>query len=261
VTGGADYRFGTASIAGVSIGYGKATLDFDPTTQGDLATTSLAASLYGSTYVGRLYVDGVVNYIDTDYESARRISYFEGATAIDRVANGETSGAAMSGGLALGYDFTFGGFTLSPNAGYYYVDTTIDAFTEANAGGLNLAFSDQSYTSSAANAGLRMSYAWKTSWGVFVPHFRGAFVREFETSADVFGVRFANDPFASSADPTPPIIIETSRIDRSYLRLAAGASATFAFGISGYFEYQRLEAYEQVEFHDFTIGLRIQRGF
>jgi hypothetical protein len=94
-----------------------------------------------------------------------------------------------------------------------------------------------------------------------VPHFRGVFVREFEASADVFGVRFANDPFASSSDPTPPIIIETSRIDRSYLRLAAGASAQFAFGVAGYFEYQRLEAYEQVNFQDFTVGLRINQSF
>jgi hypothetical protein len=108
---------------------------------------------------------------------------------------------------------------------------------------------------------VRASYAWKTSWGVFIPHFRGAYVRELEDSAEVFGVRFANDPFASSTNPTPPIIVESDRIDRSYLRLAAGASAQFAFGISGYFEYQRLEAYEQVEFHDFTVGLRLQRRF
>lgn len=84
------------------------------------------------------------------------------------------------------------------------------------------------------------------------------FVREFEDSAEVFGVRFASDPFASATNPTPPIIVESDRIDRSYLRLAAGASAQFAFGIAGYFEYQRLEGYEQVKFQDFTIGLRMQ---
>ena len=261
VTGGADYRFGQAAVAGVSLGYGKSQIDFTPDSQGGIDTKSLAASLYGSGYIGGLYLDGVINYVDADYDSARHINYLEGTTTIDRTAIGATSGDALSGGVAFGYDFVVGGFTFAPTLGYYHVDTVIDAFTERNADGLNLAFEEQNYKSSTGNAGFRASYAWKTSWGVFIPHFRGAYVREFEDSAEVFGVRFANDPFASAANPTPPIIIESDRIDRSYLRLAAGASAQFPFGISGYFEYQRLEAYEQVQFHDFTIGLRLHRGF
>ncbi|HVF15717.1 MAG TPA: autotransporter domain-containing protein, partial [Steroidobacteraceae bacterium] len=261
LSGGVDYRFGQAAVAGVSLGYGKSQIDFTPESQGGIDTESLAASIYGSGYVGGLYLDGVLNYIDSDYDSARHINYLEGATTIDRIADGATSGDAFSGGAALGYDFVIGAFTLAPSIGYYYVDTVIDPFVETNAGGLNLAFEEQNYKSSAANAGVRASYAWKTSWGVFIPHFRGTYVREFEDSAEVFGVRFANDPFASSANPTPPIIVESDRIDHSYLRLAAGASAQFAFGISGYFEYQRLEAYEQVDFHDFTVGLRLHRGF
>lgn len=261
VSGGADYRFGSAAIAGVSIGYGKSSIDFDPTSQGGIDTRSLAGSIYGSSYFGGLYIDGVINYIDSDYDSTRRISYFEGTTTIDRSALGSTGGDTISGGAAIGYDFTFGAFTLAPTLGYYYLETSIDSFAERNAGGLNLVFDEQSYTSSAANAGLRASFAWKTSWGVFIPHFRGAFVRELEDSAEVFGVRFASDPFADAANPSPPILIESDRIDRSYLRLAAGASAQFAFGIAGYFEYQRLEGYEQVKFEDFTIGLRLQRQF
>lgn len=261
LSGGADYRFANAAIVGVALGYGKSNIDFDPTSQGAIDTRSLAASIYASGYVGALYLDAVFNYIDTDYDSARRIAYSEDTTAIDRTALGTTGGETISGGAAIGYDLTVGAFTFAPSIGYYYVDTGIDSFEERNAGGLNLAFDEQQYQSSAANASVRASYAWKTSWGVFIPHFRGAFVREFEDSADVFGVRFASDPFAGSANPTPPIIIESDRIDRSYLRLAAGASAQFAFGIAGYVEYQRLEGYEQVKFHDFTVGLRIQRGF
>ena len=258
VTGGLDYRFGGAAIGGISIGYGTSKLDFNPTEQGGLTTRSLAVSLYGSSYLGGWYLDGVFNYIDSDYDSTRRIAYREGATMIDRTALGATAGDTISGGAAIGYDVTLGAFTLAPTLGYYHVEAGIDAFTERNAGGLNLAFDEQRYTSSAANVGLRASYAWKTAWGVFIPHFRGVFVREFEDSAEVFGVRFASDPFASATNPTPPIIVESDRIDRSYLRLAAGASAQFAFGIAGYFEYQRLKGYEQVKFQDFTIGLRMQ---
>jgi hypothetical protein len=86
-------------------------------------------------------------------------------------------------------------------------------------------------------------------------------VREFEDETEVFGVRFASDPFANTADPTPPIFVRSDEPDQSYLRLAAGLSAQFPYDISGYVDYQRLEGYSGVSFGDVTIGLRIQHTF
>lgn len=260
-TGGVDYRFGQSTVAGISIGYGKSDLDFKPSGQGNLATKSLSGSVYGSAYLGNFYFDGVFNYADADYDSQRHIIYAESGGEVDRVARGVTSGESFSGGISVGYDFIAGGFTISPTLGYFAVDTAIDPFTETGASGLNLAYDEQNYESSTGNAGLRISYAWKTNWGVVIPHFRGTYVREFEDATEVFSVRFASDPFASSSDPTPPIIVVTDEPDDSYFRLAAGVSAQFPYDISGYFEYQRLEAFDSVDFQDFTIGLRIQHTF
>ena len=260
-TGGADYRFGTSTVAGISLGYGESDLDFSPAGQGNLVTKSLSASLYGSAYLGNFYFDGVFNYADADYDSQRNIIYTESGVEIDRTALGATGGESFSGGLSVGYDFIAGGFTISPTIGYFAVDTAIDPFSETGAQGLNLAYDEQNYESATGNAGLRISYAWKTNWGVVIPHFRGTYVREFEDATEVFSVRFASDPFASSADPTPPIIVMTDEPDDSYFRLAAGMSAQFPYDISGYFEYQRLEAFDSVDFQDFTIGLRIQHTF
>ncbi len=260
-TGGVDYRFGESTVAGISIGYGKAELDFSPSGQGNLATKSLSGSLYGSAYLGNFYFDGVFNYADADYDSHRHILYTESGVEIDRVARGATGGESFSGGISVGYDFVAGGFTISPTLGYFAVDTTIDSFVETGASGLDLAYDEQNYESATGNAGLRISYAWRTDWGVVIPHFRGTYVREFEDATEVFSVRFASDPFASSADPTPPIIVVSDEPDDSYFRLAAGVSAQFAYDISGYFEYQRLEAFDSVDFQDFTIGLRIQHTF
>lgn len=260
-TGGIDYRFGESTVGGISIGYGKADLDFKPIGEGNLDTTSLTGALYGSAYLGNFYFDGVFNYADADYDSQRHIVYTESGAQIDRTATGATTGDALSGGLSVGYDFILGGFTLSPTLGYFYVDTAIDKFTEKGASGLNLVYDEQHYESATGNAGLRISYAWKMPWGVLVPHFRGSYVREFEDATEVFGVRFASDPFAGAADPTPPIIVQTDQPDESYFRLAAGMSAQFPYDISGYFEYQRLESFQFVDFEDFTIGLRIQHSF
>jgi len=48
--------------------------------------------------------------------------------------------------------------------------------------------------------------------------------------------------------------------DRSYWRLAAGASAQFAYGISAYAEYQRYESFQYLRLEEVTLGLRVQRS-
>lgn len=260
-TGGIDYRISDATVAGISLGYGRSNVDFKPVGDGNLKTKSLTGSVYGSVYLGNFYFDGVFNYADADYDSDRHIVYEENGGSVDRNARGTAGGSTLSGGVSVGYDFVLGGFTISPTLGYFFVDTSIDSFTETGAGGLNLVYDEQQYESSTGNAGLRITYAWKTSWGVIIPHVRGAYVREFQDETEVFGVRFAADPFASSSDPTPPIYVQSNEPDQSYFRLAAGVSAQFPYDISGYFEYQRLESFQFLDFQDFTIGLRIQHSF
>ena len=123
---------------------------------------------------------------------------------------------------------------------------------------MNLIYDEQKFKSLTGNLGLRVTYAWNLPWGVLLPHFRADYVREFEDDVDVFGVRFAADPNATS---TPPILIETENPDKSYWRLAAGLSAQFKYGVSGYIEYQRLESFEFISFQDVSMGLRFQRSF
>ncbi|HTE43180.1 MAG TPA: autotransporter outer membrane beta-barrel domain-containing protein [Steroidobacteraceae bacterium] len=259
LTLGSDYRFSSNSVLGVSLGFGGSSVDFNQN-GGGLDSASIAGSLYGSAYFGGFYVDAVVNYIAGGYDTERKINYDLG-DPVNLVAKGETDASTLSGGLAVGYDFALGAFTIAPSIGYYYVDASIDEFREHGAAGLDLSFYDQDYKSSTANAGLRMSYAWKTSWGVVLPHFRGTFVKEFEDDVQVFNVRFANDPFTGTADPTAPIAVSSDAIDDSYIRLAAGVSAQFKSGFSGYFEYQRIQGYENVSFQDATVGVRYQLGF
>jgi len=258
ISGGVDYRVGRDTVLGLSLGYGNAALEFKAPTDSTLDSDSLAASLYGSAYLGQFYFDAVANYIDADYRTRRHILFTPSNASIDVTASGKSKGSTLSGGVALGYDFARGGFTLAPSAGYYYVDSTIKAFTEAGGQGLDLAFDKQRYTSSTGNASLRMSYAWKLAWAVAIPHFRGTYVREFNDAAEVFAVRFADDPFANSSNPTPPIVVTSDRVDTSYYRIAGGLSLQMKHGFAAYADYQRIVGFENVTFHDFTIGLRMQ---
>jgi outer membrane autotransporter protein len=257
--GGIDYRLSDRAVVGASLAYGNSSVEFNPSREGALDTTSWAASLYGSMYAAKnFYFDAILNVSNSSYEADRNITYVDGTGLVDADASGDTDGLTLSGGLSGGYDFLVGGLTISPNLGFFYIDSTIDEFTESGAGGLNLMYDEQKFKSFTGNLGLRFTYALNLSWGVLLPHLRVDYVREFENDADVFGVRFAADPNANSA---PPILVETDNPDQSYWRLATGFSAQFKYGFSGYIEYQRLESFEFISFQDVSIGLRMQRSF
>jgi outer membrane autotransporter protein len=256
--GGIDYRLSNSTVLGAALSYGSSSVDF-ALDDGSLDTDSISLSLYGSAYAAKnFYFDGIFNYSNSSYDAARNITYVDGLGLVNEDARGDTDGTTLSGGLSAGYDFLVGGLTISPNLGFFYIDTTIDGFQESGAGGLNLLYDEQAFKSLTGNLGLRLTYAWNVSWGVLLPHLRADYVREFENDVDVFGVRFAADPNAAS---TPPILVETDNPDQSYWRLAAGFSAQFKAGVSGYIEYQRLESFEFISFQDVSIGLRFQRSF
>jgi len=259
LVGGIDYRLTDKAVIGASLAYGDSSVKFNPHGEGALDTTSWAVSLYGSVYAAKnFYFDGILNVANSSYDADRNITYVDGSGLVSADAQGETDGLTVSGGLSAGYDFLIGGLTLSPNVGLFYIDAKIDGFTEEGAGGLNLLYDEQKFKSFTGNAGVRMTYAWNLSWGVLLPHIRVDYVREFENDADVFGVRFAADPNATS---TPPILVQTDNPDESYWRLAAGFSAQFKYGLSGYVEYQRLEGFQFINFQDVSVGLRLQRSF
>jgi uncharacterized protein YhjY with autotransporter beta-barrel domain len=259
LVGGLDYRFNDRLVGGVSLAYGQSSIEFNPRDEGGLDTDTWAVSVYGSTYAAKnFYFDGIVNVANADYGADRNITYVDGAGLVNVDAHGDTDGMTYSAGLSGGYDFLVGGLTLSPTVGLFYIDATIDGFTESGAGGLNLIYDEQTFQSFTGNLGFRATYAWNLSWGVLLPHLRVDYVREFKDDADVFGVRFAADPNATS---TPPILVETDNPDESYWRLATGLSAQFIHGISGYVEYQRLESFEFINFQDVSMGLRFQRSF
>lgn len=262
VTGGVDYRVTPQSFVGVALGYGKSTLDFNPIGRGGLDTASWMWSAYGSTYVGKnFYLDAIFNYGHAGYDTTRHIVYEESGATLDRTALGDTSGTTLSGGLSLGYDLNIGSFTISPALGYFHSHARVDPFRENGASGLDLAYDTQSYSSSTANMSLAINYAWNTRWLVLLPHVRGEYLHEFNKDVEVFGVRFANDPFSGTSNPTPLVVVRSDVPDQWYWRVAAGISAQFQFGVSAYAEYQRLADFQYVNFNDITVGLRVQHGF
>jgi len=256
-TAGFDYRFGRETVAGVSIGYGESNVSFRPVAQGGFDAEAFDASVYGTVYLGGIYVDTVINYIDTDYATSRRIFYAETpGSSLDRNARANINGRTLNAGVSLGYDFVFGPFTLAPVLGYFYVDGELDPFRERGAGGLDLQFADRDFRSSVGSVGFRAAYAWRTPIGVFIPQLRATYIREFDDDVETFSARFANGTGAEQ-----PIVFNGGPVDESYAKFALGVSAQFKYDIAAYVEYQRLQDFKFVSFGDLTFGVRMQRGF
>ena len=258
VVGGIDYRFAGNKVVGLAAGYGHSSASFNPIGAGSLDTDARTAALYTTMYTRRgFYFDAILSYLQADYESLRGVSFNERASLLDLAARGNTTGSTYSGSLGIGLDQTYWGFTIVSNFGVSYMLTNIEEFREHGAAGLDLLYEEQQYTTAAATAGLRLSYAWKTDIGVFVPQVRGEYVHELSDSAQHFEVRFANDPF----DDTPQIAIDSEVPDRSYWRMAAGVSAQFGYGISGFIEHQRLQSHLHIRYTDTVMGVRFESAF
>ena len=226
---------------------------------GALDTDSFALSLYGSVYAAKnFYFDGIVNVANSSYDAERNITYVDGTGLVTADAAGDTDGMTLSGGLSAGYDFLVGGLTISPNLGFFYIDATIDGFTETGAGGLNLIYDEQKFKSLTGNARIATHVRVEPVVGCIVAApARGLRARVRGRRRRVRrALRGRSECGEHAADPgrdgqSGPVV----------LAARGGFSAQFKHGVSGYVEYQRLESFEFISFQDVSIGLRFQRSF
>ncbi len=264
LSGGVDYRIPEQqAMAGLAIGIGNADTSFNPSGEGGVDMSAWSVSLYGGVYPADSYVyaDGFLSYGRSSIDSERRIHYTDADGEIDRTAKGATNGSMLSAGVSMAHDFLLGQVTVSPTASLYLIDASVDGFQETGASGLDLAYEKQDFESATASVGVRITGAFNLGWVVLLPHFRGDAVWEFRDDANAFGVRFANDPFAGTAEPTPPIVVTAETADQSYMVLAVGAAAQFRYGISAYVDYQRLEGLEFMNVENLMLGMRVQYSF
>jgi outer membrane autotransporter protein len=264
ISGGADYRSPQEqAMFGLALGFGQSDASFKPSGEGGLNMSAWNISLYGGVYPedGIFYADGFVSYGQTSLDSERRIHYVDANGTVDRTAQGSTDGKMLSVGVSAGHDFLVGPVTISPNARLSYIDATVGEFGESGASGLDLIYEKQDFQSATASVGARITGAWNLGWIVLLPHLRADAVWEFSDAATVFGVRFANDPFAGTANPTPPIVVTSEAADQSFMIFAVGMAAQLRYGISAYIEYQTLQGLEFLDVSDLALGLRIQYNF
>lgn len=183
---GIDYQVDSHVVAGFAVSYGK----LNTKTDGNYAT--LDAKAYNlTTYVTAnfddLWVDTVLSYSFDNYNSSRNTYFRPFANA-----TGDFKGDTYSLGATVGYTPNVGGFALGPVASLRYAKSTVDGFTERNAGPLALTFADFDSQSVLGSIGGQISGIGTT----LIPQVRVAYEREFEGDTRIISGRFSNGELA-----------------------------------------------------------------
>ncbi|MBK6974510.1 MAG: autotransporter outer membrane beta-barrel domain-containing protein [Sterolibacteriaceae bacterium] len=254
LTGGVDYRFTDALVAGVALSYSKTKADFD-NSLGDVKSDDRGISLYGSYNQGGYYVDGHLGFAKIDFDTARRIVVVSTTTVagFDTVARGSPSADQLTGSIGGGYDMVNGDLTISPFARLNYLRLKTDAFTEEESkSGLGLDVAGRKVTSLISALGVSLTKAISTGSGVISPYAGLEWNHEFRNNADGIVAKYANDPFNTS------FTIPTASPDRNYFTLRAGLTGTFANGIAAFVNLESVLGLADTKSHSLTGGVRVE---
>ncbi len=251
ITAGADYKLSDNMIAGAAFGYTRTENDFDQN-GGKLDQDTYSFSLYASVYSGPMYLDGVISYAFSDMDVDRRLSYGGLVRPVNRVANGDTEGDEWSFSVGAGYEFSSGGWSLTPMARATYSDADIDGYSETGALGLNLAVADQSVKSFETALGADVSYAHSTNFGVVIPQLRLEWAHEFDNDSRQITAQYVNDPRNNR------FFVRTDSPDRNYYVLGGGLSALMVGGLTTFAEVETILGKEDYNKYTFRVGGRLE---
>jgi len=221
-------------------------------------------SLYGSWYGEHQSLDLIATYGSFSNDSARVISYDIASPArtddINSIAYGATTSHMSAAGLSYNYDFGQGAWRYGPTLAVDYLRVNVHAFSESSAEHpeLDLSYRPQSGTSVQIQPGFNVAYNWSTSWGVLTPYLRAVYVRETKTGQDSFEVRYLNDTKVAAEGVDTAFTVVADAPDKSYFRLAEGASMTFANNFSGFVDVESLLGYATVKYTEVSLGVRYQ---
>ena len=202
------------------------------------------------------HVDGTLGYGFTDYTFDRNVIFQNTARNFDAPVStkGFTHGSEISGSLGTGYDFYKGAFGIGPYIRVAYARSTIHGYTEEDRSGtgFNMAVGDDTVSSLTSTAGVQMSYAASTSWGVVIPQLRVEYEHEFQKGKRSILSSFVQTTAANS------LAVTTDDPDRNYVNLGASLLFVLPNGWMPFVDVETLVGYQDLNRQRYTTGLRVE---
>jgi len=251
LTLGADYRLTNATFAGAAMSFSTGEVNLD-NNNGKLGNSSQTVLLYGTyTLNPNWYVDSTLSFGTRTFELERKINFTLGTTTTDVTANSNPNSDFTGISIGTGYDKSWNnGHSISLLANFDYTQSNIDAFTEADAGGFNLAVGSQSLNSMQLTYGAEWRQSISTGFGVLLPQFSMNWTQEFETSSDTIDAYFIADPDKNSIE------YKTGNKDQGYLNLKLGTSMIMPRGLSLFAQYETQQFVDDYQQYMISIGGR-----
>ncbi len=267
ITLGVDYRFTDKFVFGGALDFTDTDNDFDRSGSatnpivggGGVESDGFTLSGYGTYYLNKYYIDGIVSFGEHDHDLTRRILYTPGpgvpgscttCGVVDRTATGDTESDLFSLTIGGGYETSRDALTYGAYARLSYLEVDIDGYTEQGALGLDLIVDDQEVESLVSIIGGRISKAFSRRFGVLIPQGWIEWHHEFEDDTNTIVTRYANDPNALS------LLVRTDDPDEDFFVLGGGVSAVFKGGTQAFVDVQTVQELDDVTNTILTAGVR-----
>ncbi len=213
LTIGADFKafknLLLGALAGISTG------DADTYNSDEFEVSSYQVGLYGSYENGPYYLDGILSYAGSDYETSRLTSM--------GIASGDYDGEEWGAYLEFGCVTSKENIIFEPYLGAQYIVVNQDAFSETGAGIMNMAIDKRDDYSLKVIVGGRINVVYEHHSGaVFVPGVHFAYRNEINDAVDIMTANFVTTPAANS------FVLEGFDIDRQSFELGVGCKMLLA---------------------------------
>jgi len=250
---GVDYRFSDKTFAGIAGRYAKSNVDLHGN-GGTLDADDMNVTLYSTYYPGQdWYLEGTAHYGKGKFDMSRKIDFSLTGLSVSEVADSSTHGNQFGASLGGGSEWVFQDGAVSQlTAGLYYTRSTIDAYTEAGANGLNLQINKQSIESLQARLGAQLSKAVSYSWGVIIPQFNFTWINEFMQDGEKIQASFVSDPTNTQ------FAFTTDKKDPSYFTMSFGAVAVWPGGFTAFLQAERYFLIDNFSQRVWSLGARME---
>lgn len=276
VTGGIDYRFDNGLVIGATAGGTFNEVDFDSVksiVDGGVKGDGFSVSTFAMYSPSAWYVSAFGSAQFMRFEMTRFIKYPSFNPDRDNVNTAtlsETDSTTLTFELATGYNFNWSNFSVEPYAKATYLSVTIDGFTEQDLAskGFDFVIDEQQIDSAEVAAGLRATYVWTPSFGVFMPYARVEAIHEFQDDSRKISAVYRSVSDLANAKRLD-FNVPTEDVDPDYFTASVGLSAivrggrpdddgVIHGGIQVFVEYRTLIGLEDISNHVFSGGLRYE---
>lgn len=242
---GFDRKLTEYLLLGAAAGY-----TYTKVNMSDLNDNGKVAGYQGSLYTAynldSWYINGLIAYGYNRYNTTRNISF----GSIARTANADYDGQSLSGYVETGYRIKTAAVNIIPLASVQVSSLWRSAFTESNAGALDLVVDSDRTTSFIGSLGVKLRKEYKTKNGSISPEIRCKWLHEFADSDYMLNASLTGYPVSSFS-------VRGDRAHRDSADISAGFSWEIDRSFALAFTYDAVLTGDRTE-HAGTAGIRFR---